>query len=85
MSRDEAQDAANALAADLAAKFDIEYGWDGDTLVFERPGVHGEITIDDAVIHVEARLGLMLSFLRERVETEIRSYLRDHFGCTFTH
>lgn len=84
LSRDGAQNAADALAEDLAQKFDIDYGWDGDTLVFERPGVEGQITIDDASIHVEARLGVLLMLLKGRIEEEVHRYLQDHFGCTFT-
>ncbi len=83
LSQREAREAADALAEDLASKFDIDYGWDGDTLVFERTGVDGEITVDEASIHVQARLGFMLSLLRTRVEDEIRRYLENHFGCTF--
>lgn len=79
----EAREAADALAEDLASKFDIDYGWDGDTLVFEHTGVDGEITVDEESIHVQARLGFMLSLLRTRVEDEIRRYLENHFGCTF--
>lgn len=84
LSRKEAQDAADALAEDLAGKFDIDYGWDGDTLVFERPGVEGQITIDGSSIHIEARLGMLLMLLKGRIEDEVHRYLRDHFGCTFT-
>lgn len=79
----DARQAADALAEDLASKFDIDYGWDGDTLVFERTGVDGEITVDEECIHVQARLGFMLSLLRGRIEDEVRRYLENHFGCTF--
>ena len=34
-------------------------------------------------IRIEARLGLMLMFLKPQIELEITRYLRDHFGCTF--
>ena len=40
MSRDDAQAAADELAGDLARKFDIDYGWEGDHILFERPGVN---------------------------------------------
>lgn len=83
LTRPEALQAADALAADLADKFGVDYGWDGDTLVFERPGASGEITIDDSSIHIEAELGMLLALLRGRIEDEVRRYLADHFGCTF--
>jgi putative polyhydroxyalkanoate system protein len=83
LSREEAQAAADELADDLARKFDIDYGWDGDHIHFERPGVHGTITVRDREIRIEARLGMMLMFLKPQIESEVIRYLRDHFGCTF--
>ncbi len=84
MNREDAQQAADDLASDLAEKFDIDYGWDEDIIYFERPGVHGNITVNDRQIHIQAKLGLLLMMLQGRIEAEIRRYLKDHFGCTFT-
>ncbi len=81
MSLDAAQSAADALALDLAKKFDIDYGWDGDFIHFERPGVDGSIHVNGEQIHIQARLGLLLTFLQGRIEDEIRSYLGSHFDC----
>ena len=83
MSREEAQAAADELAGDLARTFDIDYGWEGDHIHFERPGVSGTIMVGAREIRIEARLGLMLMFLKPRIESEITRYLREHFGCTF--
>ena len=83
MGRDEAQSAADRLAADLADKFDIHYGWSGDHIHFERPGVDGTITVRDDEIRIEARLGLVLMFLKGRIEDEIVSYLTEHYDCRF--
>jgi putative polyhydroxyalkanoate system protein len=78
-SLEEAQQIADDLAQDLADKFSIEYGWDGDTIVFERFGVHGEIDVDEQVVHVRAKLGFLLSYLQPAVEKEIHRYLDEHF------
>lgn len=83
MSSEDAQNAADQLAQDLAEKFDIEYGWDEDTIYFERAGVNGSIKVDGKQIHILAELGFMLSFFKDKFENEIRRYLRDHFNCTF--
>jgi putative polyhydroxyalkanoate system protein len=79
-SLEEAQAIADSLAQDLADKFSIEYGWDGDTLVFERLGVHGEIDVDENVVHVRAKLGFLISYLQPAVEKEIHRYLDEHFA-----
>lgn len=83
MSREDAQDAADQLAQDLADKFDIDYGWDEDTIFFERTGVNGSIKVDGKQIHIVAQLGFMLSMFKDRFESEIRRYLKVHFNCTF--
>jgi putative polyhydroxyalkanoate system protein len=81
MPEEDAQNAADELAADLADKFEIDYGWDGDHIYFERPGVHGKITVRENEIRIKAVLGLMLLFLKPRIEEEIRYYLKNHLGC----
>ena len=83
MNREDAQDAADQLAQDLADKFDIDYGWDEDTIHFERTGVNGSIKVDGKQIHIVAELGFMLSMFKDRFENEIRRYLKTHFNCTF--
>jgi len=83
MSEEDAQVAADELASDLANKFDIDYGWDGDEIHFERPGVHGMITVRENEIRIKAVLGLMLIFLKPKIEEEIVEYLETHFGCNF--
>ncbi len=75
----EAQQVADDLARDLADKFAVHYEWQGDTLVFERMGVNGEIDVNDEVVHVRARLGFLLSYLEPAVEREINRYLDEHF------
>lgn len=79
----QAKAAAEELASDLARKFDIEYRWEGDHIHFERPGADGRITVGEQQIHITARLGLLLVFLRPRIEDEVIRYLSEHFGCTF--
>lgn len=83
LSREDAQSAANRLAADLAEKFDINWNWSGDHIHFDRPGVDGTITVRESEIRIKARLGLVLMFLKGRIEEEIVSYLSEHFDCTF--
>ena len=83
LSHEAAQNAADALAQDLSVKFDIDYGWDGDEIHFERPGVHGRIIVIDDEIRIQAYLGFLLAMLKGPIEKEIIRYLREHFGCTF--
>lgn len=83
MDHTHAQQAADELAGDLARKFSIDYGWDEEVIHFERPGVHGMITVGENEIRIQAELGIFLALLKSRIEEEIVSYLKDHFSCTF--
>ncbi len=71
---------ADELAQDLAEKFSIDYGWDGDCIVFDRPGVDGQIRVSAKAVHVVARLGFFLGYLKPAVEREIHRYLDQHFS-----
>lgn len=76
---EDAQQVADDLARDLAEKFSIVYQWDGDVLNFQRTGVEGDITVNEEFVHVKARLGFLLSYLKPAVENEIHRYLDEHF------
>jgi putative polyhydroxyalkanoate system protein len=83
LSHQQALRAADELAADLAEKFNIDYGWEGDTIHFERPGVHGQIVVQNSALRIQAYLGFLLVMLKGPIEREIVRYLEEHFGCTF--
>ena len=83
LSHEKAQQAAEELAEDISQKFSIDYGWDDDVIHFERPGVHGQIEVTRSDIHIQAYLGFLLVMLKTPIETEIKRYLAEHFGCTF--
>ncbi len=83
MNKKQAQQAADGLASELADKFSIDYGWDGDVIHFERTGVSGSITVGKKEIRIVAQLGFLLIMLKGRIEDEIRQYLQHHFDCTF--
>ena len=74
-----ARKAVEDIAKKLAAKFDMDYGWDGDTLNFNRSGVDGHIHVGGKQIRVTARLGFLLSALKGTVEQEIRRVLAERF------
>ena len=68
------------IAKSIAKRFDIEYGWDGDTMKFERSGVHGQIILTKATVRVFAHLSFLLLPLKGAVEQEIEKQLDKEFG-----
>jgi putative polyhydroxyalkanoate system protein len=83
LSHEEALNAADELSVALAEKFGIDYGWDDEVINFERPGVSGQILVQDTELRIQANLGLMLMMLKVPIEREIIRYLEEHFGCSF--
>src|SRR5210317_896307 len=83
LSHEDALNAADELSIDLAKKFGIDYGWDEEVIHFERPGVNGQILVQENELRIQANLGLMLMILKTPIEQEIRRYLAEHFGCCF--
>ncbi len=80
MTLKKAKQAAERIAAQLAEDFDIDYAWEGDTLEFSRPGVTGTIAVDKKHVEIHAKLGLMLSMLRSRIEREVHQFCDENFG-----
>lgn len=76
----DARAAIERVAVHLADRFDVEYGWEGDTLSFSRSGVDGHIAVTGRDIHVRATLGFLLMAIRGSIEREIHRYLDEEFG-----
>lgn len=81
LNHEDAISATDELCVELAEKFGIDYGWDEDTVYFERPGVNGSIAVQDDQIGIQAKLGFMLMMLKDPIEQEIIKHLKTHFGC----
>jgi putative polyhydroxyalkanoate system protein len=79
-SMKEARAAVERVADKIAQKFDVECGWNGNSLEFERSGVHGKISLGKGEVHVVANLGFLLMALRGTIEAEIHKYLDREFG-----
>ena len=67
------------MAKKLSERFDMDYGWDGDTLNFSRSGVEGKIALLANNLQVTATLGFLLSAMKGPIEAEIRRVLSEKF------
>ena len=79
LSKAKARKAIEDVARKLAEKFDMDYGWEGDTLNFSRSGVDGHIALGPDDLHVHAKLGFLTAMFKEPIETEIKRVLKDKF------
>jgi putative polyhydroxyalkanoate system protein len=79
LSLDQARQAAETLAAQLAERYEVSYHWQDDSLHFERSGVNGRIDLEPGGVRINARLGFLLVPLKHRLEQEIHRYLDEMF------
>ena len=75
-----AKKSVNRVAEHIASKFEVDSAWQGNTLVFRRSGVDGQIKVDAKSVRVTVELGFLLMAIRGTVEREIRRYLDEEFG-----
>ena len=79
LSKAKARKAIEDVARKLAEKFDMDYGWEGDTLNFSRSGVDGHIVLGPDDLHVHAKLGFLTAMFKEPSEGEIKRVLKEKF------
>jgi len=77
---DEGKITADRLAKGLSERFDINYQWRGNLLQFKRPGVKGQLEVNDQNIHIRLELGLMIRPFKAKLEKEIHNHLDDMDG-----
>ncbi len=70
-----ARQAAERVAKQLEEDFDLEYRWEGHSLHFRRSGVDGRLTVSAHDLHLHARLGLLLAFIRPQIEAKVHEHL----------
>jgi putative polyhydroxyalkanoate system protein len=71
--------AAQKVADDLSSEFGMTSEWDGDVLRFNRSGVHGELHVSRDEVHLDARLGLLLSAFKPKIEEHINNNFDRYF------
>ncbi len=79
--KEHAREAAEALARDLASKFELNYQWEGDHLKFKRSGARGHLNITGKDLHVHLELGMLLRPFKSRIAQEIHSQLDQILGA----
>ena len=83
MPHDKARAAAEKMAKLLKKEFELDYEWaedDQDVLVFERPGVNGELTVAPKHVEMEVKLGFLLRMMKPTIERHIHEHLDEIFA-----
>lgn len=69
------------IAERIAERFDVDYGWRGNTLEFTRSGVQGLIAVSSKDVRVTVRLGFLLFALKSAIEREIDKTIDEQFNA----
>jgi putative polyhydroxyalkanoate system protein len=80
LPKEEAKKRAEDLAKNLAAKFELNWAWDGDTIRFDAPrgaakGTKGEVNVGDKEVRVQIDLPFLLKMLKGTVESRVQEKL----------
>lgn len=76
-----AKEVAEKIAKDLQKRFELAYEWDGDDVLFQRPGVTGKMHVAKDKLLLDVTLGFLLSPLKPIIETEIEAQLDKLLGA----
>ena len=75
----EARAAAEHMASELREEFALDYTWSGDHLHFKRPGVSGDLLLDEQEVALTIHLGFLLFALKPSIERAIHRYFEENF------
>jgi putative polyhydroxyalkanoate system protein len=72
---------AERLAKQLQSEFGGNYRWEGNTVHYSYSGgIDARLTLQDADILVDVKLGVLMLMLRKRLQQEIERYLDKHLA-----
>lgn len=76
-----AREAAQKVADKIAAEYGLECAWQGDTLHFERSGVHGSLALQAQQVAMTIRLGFPMSAFAPAIEAKVTEKMKAVFGA----
>lgn len=65
----------NKLADQLAQDYDLESEWEGDSLVFQRAGVSGQLDVSKDEVQLTMKLGFLMAAFKSKIEAQLKANL----------
>jgi putative polyhydroxyalkanoate system protein len=80
LPKEEARKRAESLAKAMQSRFDLDWRWEGDRIVFEAPrgaakGTKGSVDVTDQEVRVQIDLPLLLRVMKGTVESKVQEKL----------
>jgi putative polyhydroxyalkanoate system protein len=77
----EAKKRAEELAKSMQGRFDLDWRWEGDRIVFDAPrgaakGTKGSVDVGDTDVRVQIDLPLMLRVMKGTIESKVSEKLK---------
>ena len=80
LPKEEARKRAEQLATSMQQRFELDWRWDGDRIVFDAPrgaakGTKGSVDVGDKEVRVQIDLPFLLRMLKGTVENKVNEKL----------
>lgn len=80
LPKEEAKKRAEDLARSMQQRFDLDWRWEGDRILFDAPrgaakGTKGSVTVGDRDVRVEIDLPFLLRMMKGTVEAKVNEKL----------
>jgi putative polyhydroxyalkanoate system protein len=80
LPKEEAMKRAEDLAKAMQSKFDLDWHWEGDHILFEAPrgaakGTKGSVEVTNSEVRVQIDLPFLLRVMKGTVESKVREKL----------
>ena len=82
LSKQEARSKAESLAESMGQRFELDWRWEGDRIVFDAPrgqakGTKGTVEVGDKEVRVQIDLPFLLKVLKGTVESKVNAKLTE--------
>lgn len=75
-----AREVAQRIGDEMRSGYGVDSTWQGDTLLFSRTGLSGELRITSNLIRLEAKLGFLFSSFKPRIEAALTANFDRYFS-----
>jgi putative polyhydroxyalkanoate system protein len=80
LPKEEAKKRAEELATSMQEKFQLDWSWQGDRIVFDAPrgaakGTKGSVEVGDTEVRVQIDLPFLLRMLKGTIESKVNEKL----------
>jgi putative polyhydroxyalkanoate system protein len=80
LPKDEARKRAEDLANSMQKRFDLDWRWEGDRILFDAPrgaakGTRGSVDVGDSDVRVQIDLPFLLRLMKGTVESKVNEKL----------